>query len=465
MADVFLSYAREDDSLAQELANRLFEMGWHVFWDQGIQSGTNWTDRLHYELVTCDCVVVLWSAASVQSTWVKHEANLGLIRKVLLPVQLDDAEPPPEFRHVQTAEWKERPVPGLERAFRPAIPVWLVEGIARLAGMTPPSLMVDDPRPEAVANDQGLYRELKLVFNMPFEPGWYSALARTMAGILEAGHHRPDKTLRNLHRAARAYFKRGDANALWLPSRSDRKRFQETMDAMKARFIACTTAEEFHRLAEELDEEVPATTAEQYFEQALKETDTDKQIELCSLAIHLKPDYAEALFKRGLARAEQLNNAWAIEDFNDVIRLVPDHVLAYLNRGICREVEGDTVGALEDFNTVIRLNPRDHSGFNYRGWLRAREGDPAEALKDFNKAIQLKPDADADVFNNRALARAALGDLKGARKDYDTAIELRPHDPVAFHWRGYFRMDQGDKIGGRQDLDTAARLRKARGQE
>jgi TIR domain len=54
------------------------------------------------ELVeTVPCIVVLWSKDSVESRWVNAESREGLDRGVLVPVCLDDAEPPLVFREVQ----------------------------------------------------------------------------------------------------------------------------------------------------------------------------------------------------------------------------------------------------------------------------------------------------------------------------------------------------------------------------
>jgi hypothetical protein len=104
VADIFISYAREDAETAAELS-RLFEhVGLSVFWDRSIVAGTPWGDVVEHELKACKCVVVLWSAASVTSRWVKTEARYALERNRLVPAILDDVEPPIEFRWVQAVE-------------------------------------------------------------------------------------------------------------------------------------------------------------------------------------------------------------------------------------------------------------------------------------------------------------------------------------------------------------------------
>jgi hypothetical protein len=104
MADIFLSYAREDSALATDLARLLEETGWSVFWDRRIVAGSSWDEVIERELRACKCVVVLWSRASVKSRWVKTEANFGMKRGTLIPAVLDETEPPLAFQWVETAQ-------------------------------------------------------------------------------------------------------------------------------------------------------------------------------------------------------------------------------------------------------------------------------------------------------------------------------------------------------------------------
>ena len=112
MADIFLSYAREDRDRARTIAESLEEQGWSVFWDKDISAGHQWRNRLEAELGNARCVVVLWSHDSINSDWVKAEARTGGSRGVLVPVIIDEVEPPEVFGNVQAAHlapWDGRP--------------------------------------------------------------------------------------------------------------------------------------------------------------------------------------------------------------------------------------------------------------------------------------------------------------------------------------------------------------------
>jgi hypothetical protein len=71
MTDVFLSYASEDRERARTLARALEARGWSVWWDRKIIAGESFGQVIEHQLDTAASVVVLWSAASIASDWVK----------------------------------------------------------------------------------------------------------------------------------------------------------------------------------------------------------------------------------------------------------------------------------------------------------------------------------------------------------------------------------------------------------
>ena len=112
MADIFLSYAREDQEIARAFADAFMSEGWGVWWDTLIGPGTMFQRRVAEQLNAASCVVVLWSQYSVSSSWVLEEADVARVREVLVPVQIDSAPLPVGFRLIQTASlvnWDRRP--------------------------------------------------------------------------------------------------------------------------------------------------------------------------------------------------------------------------------------------------------------------------------------------------------------------------------------------------------------------
>ena len=103
MADVFLSYAREDAGRAEQIARGLEAAGLSVFWDNEIPPGQTWADYIEQKLTQCKALIVLWSSHSVGSQWVREEARMGRDKSVLIPVMIDNVQPPFGFGEVQAA--------------------------------------------------------------------------------------------------------------------------------------------------------------------------------------------------------------------------------------------------------------------------------------------------------------------------------------------------------------------------
>ncbi|MEO7540494.1 MAG: TIR domain-containing protein, partial [Sphingomicrobium sp.] len=104
MAKVFLSYAREDAPAAKQLADCIGRAGHEVWWDRHIQGGSRFSTEIDRELKSAAVVVVLWSAASIESAWVQDEAAEGRDSGRLVPVSLGGSRAPLGFRQFHTVE-------------------------------------------------------------------------------------------------------------------------------------------------------------------------------------------------------------------------------------------------------------------------------------------------------------------------------------------------------------------------
>lgn len=102
MADIFISYAREDRTKVKPFVELLEQQGWSVWWDREVVPGHSFGAEIDKQLADASCVVVFWSRHSVGASWVQAEANEGLERGILVPVALEDVRPPLVFRHVET---------------------------------------------------------------------------------------------------------------------------------------------------------------------------------------------------------------------------------------------------------------------------------------------------------------------------------------------------------------------------
>jgi len=125
MAKLFLSYSRKDAVRAQRFCDWLEREGHDVWRDNDdIGGGASFSVEIEKALKDCDAVLVLWSAASVQSAWVRDEAAFGRDKSKLIPFTLDGTEPPLGFRQFQTidiAKWRGRGEPSGAERIRTAI--------------------------------------------------------------------------------------------------------------------------------------------------------------------------------------------------------------------------------------------------------------------------------------------------------------------------------------------------------
>jgi tetratricopeptide (TPR) repeat protein len=132
MADIFVSYASEDRDRIRKLVTILEAEGWQVWWDRDLVVGPEYDDAIEKALGESSCVIVAWSKHAIKSRWVRDEANEGSERDVLVPVIIDDVQPPLGFRSAQTADltgWPDR-TGELDR---------LLSGIRRLVESTRPT--------------------------------------------------------------------------------------------------------------------------------------------------------------------------------------------------------------------------------------------------------------------------------------------------------------------------------------
>jgi non-specific serine/threonine protein kinase len=104
MADIFLSYASEDRDRVAPLVAEIERLGISVWWDRRIGLGASFDREIERELDLANCIVVVWTANSIESDWVRNEAHEGLERNALVPVLLESVKPPLAFRRAQNAD-------------------------------------------------------------------------------------------------------------------------------------------------------------------------------------------------------------------------------------------------------------------------------------------------------------------------------------------------------------------------
>ena len=109
---VFFSYASADRARAEKIIAALTARGYPVWWDRHIEGGTAYARMIEGALFESEVVIVAWSRASLDSNWVRDEAEYGRDHRRLVPIRLDEVEPPIGFRQYQMVDftaWDGRP--------------------------------------------------------------------------------------------------------------------------------------------------------------------------------------------------------------------------------------------------------------------------------------------------------------------------------------------------------------------
>lgn len=128
MADIFVSYAREDIAEVECLVAALRAGGRSVWYDQAIRGGADFGEETTRALDAAKVVVVVWSKASIVSKWVRDEASVGRDSGTLIPISIDGVPPPLGFRQIQSIDfcgWTGDPV---ARSFQLLVEALLGQG-------------------------------------------------------------------------------------------------------------------------------------------------------------------------------------------------------------------------------------------------------------------------------------------------------------------------------------------------
>jgi TIR domain/YARHG domain len=111
MAEIFISYAKDDRADAGQLAAFLKEQGHSVWWDRELVGGQQFATVIAQALARSKVTIVIWTLSSIDSDWVIDEADTARKAKKLIPVRADDLDVeqiPLSFRRLHTVQLSDR---------------------------------------------------------------------------------------------------------------------------------------------------------------------------------------------------------------------------------------------------------------------------------------------------------------------------------------------------------------------
>jgi hypothetical protein len=77
MADVFISYRRQERQRVEALAQKLRAIGSDVWFDTRLASGDSFDEEIAKQIQGARTVLVAWTPGAVESDWVRSEAALA----------------------------------------------------------------------------------------------------------------------------------------------------------------------------------------------------------------------------------------------------------------------------------------------------------------------------------------------------------------------------------------------------
>lgn len=107
MADVFISYKRDERAAVERIAEGLRELGLAVWFDASLSAGDAFSDEIDREARAARCILVCWSPSARESKWVKAEAEVGFGRDTLVAAHVagpDGFEAPVPFNRIHTED-------------------------------------------------------------------------------------------------------------------------------------------------------------------------------------------------------------------------------------------------------------------------------------------------------------------------------------------------------------------------
>src|ERR1700740_443310 len=94
MVDVFVSYSSQDRDRVRGLVSEIEAVGYSVWWDREIGAGAAFDREIEKAIDEARCIVVAWSKSSVESEWVRTEANEGLVKGIVVQVAIEAVRAP-----------------------------------------------------------------------------------------------------------------------------------------------------------------------------------------------------------------------------------------------------------------------------------------------------------------------------------------------------------------------------------
>ena len=452
MADIFISYSRQDKARVAPLVAALEAEGWSVWWDPEIAPGEEFDGLISRELDAARSLVVVWTAQSVDSRWVRGEARDAADRGVLVPVRLDNARLPIDFRAVHTTDldgWGDDPqhpaFQGLRKALEAKLgPPRKVTAVVAAAEKKPEvsicvlpfANMSGDPEQEYfsdgitedIITDLGKVSALSIVArNMAFsfkgakggvgEIGRQTKAAYVLAGsVRKAGARvRITAQLVNAANEAQVWGERYDRDLNDIFALQD-----EISRAIVAALKLTLLPEEKRALEQRATTNVKAYKfylMARQFSVMGNERHQEIIVRLCKRAVELDPSYAAPWATMAIAQWDMHRRSACAEDGQEAayqaMRLDPRLADAHAALGAAHQGQGRYEVGLKACESALQLDPNSYEGNRIAGMCSMALRRYDDAIRYFETAATVV-DTEFTAASFAPQCYEAKGDAAGA---------------------------------------------------
>jgi adenylate cyclase len=460
VADIFVSYSRQDKGHVAALVAALEAEGWTVWWDPEITPGDEFDSLISRELEGCRSVVVVWTPTSVESRWVRGEARDAADRGVLVPVRFGNAKLPIDFRAVHTTdldEWGEdpqgtafrglckaleaklgapqRPAPGSGTAGRtPEVSICVLP-FANMSG-DPEQEYFSDGITEDIITDLGKVSALSVVsrnlaFSFKGAKGGVAEIGRQtkasyalVGSVRKAGERvRITAQLVNAANEAQVWGERYDRNLNDIFALQD-----EISKAIVTALKLTLLPEERRELERRATSNVKAYKfylMARQFSVMGNERHQEIIVRLCKRAVELDPTYAAPWATMAIAQWDMHRRSACAEDgqeaANRAIALDPRLADAHAALGAAHQGQGRYEVGLKACEAALQLDPDSYEGNRVAGMCSMALRRYADAAKYFDKAAAVvETEFVASSFAPQCYS--SLGDEAAARAAAQKAL-------------------------------------------
>jgi tetratricopeptide (TPR) repeat protein len=196
------------------------------------------------------------------------------------------------------------------------------------------------------------------------------------------------------------------------------------------------------------------------------QSEVDKASAELSLAVKLKPDFAEAWSDLGQAR-KMLHDAGALAAFQHAVALKPEDPVALTRLGAEYLHQGQVKLAIQHLEKAYGLDDRDQTTLNSLLAALRQDGQSERAQKVKQRLVEVLRERDlttqnqlnATRINNEGAELEKSGDLRGAMEKYRQAFELDPTNVDIRVNYAVALLRLGEWKSGLQQMHEALRMR------